>query len=453
MITSLIVIEATICSTTSILKKYSLRSILPRESQISLRLLSTPYHHHYHSSYNPKISYSSTYPPDPPLHSCILFISTLPKFKGSKEPLEEQAADVIPTPLRGFVPETALSLKTIFAAQPPPNIVYERVYPDTPRQIDKTNYYLTVLYNVKKLVYLQKNDDDACEMHKPTGAITPYYKPSNALDKTIVFESRFESGNLGVAIKLSDEEYDLYVQNDINTYGHTQWFFFRVENTFKGRSIKFNIRNFLKKDSLFNNGMKIRVHSAKKADAQDIGWFRGGKDIMYYENGIKKGAKSTKSMYTLTFTYQFEYDKDIIHFAYDKPFTYSELTEYLNDIEKDPIKNKICTRRKLCRTIARNKVDYLTITNRECVDNTYKRKGVFLTARMHPGEVVGSWMMNGAIEFLTSSNPEAELLRKNLVFKIVPMLNPDGVINGNYRCSLAGCDLNRRWKTPSKVCR
>lgn len=31
------------------------------------------------------------------------------------------------------------------------------------------------------------------------------------------------------------------------------------------------------------------------------------------------------------------------------------------------------------------------------------------------------------------------------------MLNPDGVINGNYWCSLAGCDLNRRWKTPSKI--
>jgi hypothetical protein len=30
------------------------------------------------------------------------------------------------------------------------------------------------------------------------------------------------------------------------------------------------------------------------------------------------------------------------------------------------------------------------------------------------------------------------------------MLNPDGVINGNYRCSLAGVDLNRRWKFPSK---
>lgn len=37
------------------------------------------------------------------------------------------------------------------------------------------------------------------------------------------------------------------------------------------------------------------------------------------------------------------------------------------------------------------------------------------------------------------------------MFKIVPMMNPDGVINGNYRCSLAGCDLNRRWKFPSEM--
>lgn len=47
-------------------------------------------------------------------------------------------------------------------------------------------------------------------------------------------------------------------------------------------------------------------------------------------------------------------------------------------------------------------------------------------------------MMKGIIDFLVSSEPEANLLRDNFVFKIVPMLNPDGVINGNYRCSLVG---------------
>jgi murein tripeptide amidase MpaA len=57
--------------------------------------------------------------------------------------------------------------------------------------------------------------------------------------------------------------------------------------------------------------------------------------------------------------------------------------------------------------------------------------------------------MKGAIDFLVSNAPEAVALREKFVFKIIPMLNPDGVINGNYRCSLAGVDLNRRWKNPS----
>lgn len=75
-----------------------------------------------------------------------------------------------------------------------------------------------------------------------------------------------------------------------------------------------------------------------------------------------------------------------------------------------------------------------------------------LTARVHPGETVGSWMMRGALNFLTDPNSaEAQILRENFVFKCIPMLNPDGVTNGNYRCSLAGCDLNRRWKFPSKT--
>lgn len=31
------------------------------------------------------------------------------------------------------------------------------------------------------------------------------------------------------------------------------------------------------------------------------------------------------------------------------------------------------------------------------------------------------------------------------------MLNPDGVIKGNYRCNILGVDLNRRWLNPSKL--
>jgi murein tripeptide amidase MpaA len=128
------------------------------------------------------------------------------------------------------------------------------------------------------------------------------------------------------------------------------------------------------------------------------------------------------------------------------------MLEDLNKISSDQVKSQFCKRATLCETLAGNKCEVLTITSRQNPDNMARRKGVIITARVHPGESVGSWMMKGALEFLTdTTSPEAELLRQNYVFKVVPMLNPDGVINGNYRCSLAGCDLNRRWKAPSKV--
>jgi len=118
----------------------------------------------------------------------------------------------------------------------------------------------------------------------------------------------------------------------------------------------------------------------------------------------------------------------------------------------DPIKQQFCKRQTLCESLAGNKIDYLTITSKQNIENLQKRKGVVITARAHPGESVGSWMMKGTLDFLCDpASQEAELLRQNFVFKVIPMLNPDGVINGNYRCSLAGCDLNRRWKAPSKV--
>mgnify|MGYP001364616265 CR=1 FL=1 len=66
-----------------------------------------------------------------------------------------------------------------------------------------------------------------------------------------------------------------------------------------------------------------------------------------------------------------------------------------------------------------------------------------ITGRIHPGESNSSFMMKGVIDFLVSDDPKASDLRDKFVFKIIPMLNPDGVIIGNYRTSLSGMDLNR----------
>lgn len=53
-------------------------------------------------------------------------------------------------------------------------------------------------------------------------------------DDDLVFESRFESGNLAKAIKITPVYYELYLRPDLYTNKHTQWFYFRVTNVKKG---------------------------------------------------------------------------------------------------------------------------------------------------------------------------------------------------------------------------
>ena len=77
-----------------------------------------------------------------------------------------------------------------------------------------------------------------------------------------------------------------------------------------------------------------------------------------------------------------------------------------------------------------------------------EKKHIVLTSRVHPGESNSSYMMEGFIEFITSNNPVAVELHKRIVFHIIPCINPDGVIAGNYRVCMSGNDLNRRYTEP-----
>ena len=133
-----------------------------------------------------------------------------------------------------------------------------------------------------------------------------------------------------MAVKVSDTEYNLILQDDVNTNGFTQWFFFRVENTQADLTVKFNLINFQKKDSLFNHGMKPLIYSLK-TQQNEKGWVWAGHDIAYFQNGLKK-EKTKKSLSTLTFSFTFPFDQDVVYFAYSFPYTYSNLLDLLYSI-------------------------------------------------------------------------------------------------------------------------
>ncbi|CAH8850601.1 unnamed protein product [Trichobilharzia szidati] len=300
--------------------------------------------------------------------------------------------------------------------------------------------------------------------------------------KFLKFESRFECGNLSKAICTGPCEYELHLRPDLYTKKYTQWFYFSVQNAQNTDSYRFTIVNFYKSTSLFGQGMRPLMYSEKMARLTGIGWRRVGSDISYYqtkfteptENGLSSMRKflsnSKRSAYSLTWKFNFPYPNDIVYFAACYPYTYTQLQEYLNELAMNSKIRRICQQTTLCYTLANNPVPLLTITE-PCNNNEQytgnktestvqsqstddqsvnKKRCVVITARVHPGETQGSWMMKGLIEFLISEDPDAKILRSNFVFKLVPMLNPDGVIVGNYRCSLSGCDLNRKYTSNLK---
>lgn len=127
-----------------------------------------------------------------------------------------------------------------------------------------------------------------------------------------------------------------------------------------------------------------------------------------------------------------------MYFAHCYPYTYTDLNDFIKRVctfaNKDKIRKTV-----LCKSLAGNDVDMLIVTNflSDPVDIAI-RKSVILTSRIHPGETNASWIMGGIIDLLVGDEDQAKFLRDTFVFKIIPMLNPDGVIVGNYRCSLMG---------------
>ena len=366
--------------------------------------------------------------------------------------------------------------------------------------IEKDNNRVTV-ENIINLRIINKNKKKKKKTYSDNNLIFKerFDKYKINYDNFPTFESHFESGNLQLAYAIlnldekdknsinlninenndggalnnslnfnntitinnnNDEidKYELFLHNDTNTSGYTQWFFFRVSNVKKGKTLNLNIMNFLRKTTKYSNGIKIWVYSRKNSEIYKIGWHHTTEEVKYYKNFLYKLNKGKKDYYyTLSFNYTFQFDNDEVFFANCIPFTYTDLNRDLNFYTKNENDKYIFfNRKKLCSTIIGNEVEYFSINNTFIKypfssTNIENKKGVVLFGRQHPSETVGSWTIKGAMDFLLGDSDEANYLRDNFVFKIVPMINVDGVICGNTRTSLSGCDLNRRWSNPNII--
>ena len=348
--------------------------------------------------------------------------------------------------------------------------------------LDKKNENTHYNFNFKKLTFIPE--------------------PKKEKEAKIIFDSKFESGNLRMAIKLNSEienEYDLIIRKDYNYEKNYSWFFFSIESD-RETDIKLNLLNFTKKKIMFDEKEKIRILVYNKNDK----WTRNTYNIQYYQNNIKifpptedteknisnnignnlnnflndkfkedeknndifkifikdkdkdkdKGDKEdlpdNEFFFTLSFCYHVNKTNinSPIYFALCFPYTYSALQEYLyklSTIKTNKHKLKFST---LNKTICGNPLDILYITNFTSSSTISARQSIIFTARVHPGETSGSYVIESVINNLLNNSEESNNLLNKYIFKIIPMLNPDGVIHGHYRNNILGKDLNRMWQDP-----
>ena len=344
-------------------------------------------------------------------------------------------------------------------------------------------------FDEKNGVFLDKKNENHYDFKK----LSYIPEPKNSNDAKIIFESKFESGNLRMAIKLNsdiDNEYDLIIRKDYNCEKNYSWFFFSIECD-RECDIKFNILNFIKKKIMFDEKEKIRILVYNEKDK----WTRNTYNVQYYENSIKilaswedkekmgsndeenifndkfkedeknndifkifdkdKGEKEdvpdTEFFFTLSFCYHVNKNNinSPIYFALCFPYTYSTLQDYLHKLSITKTnKNKIKFS-TLNKTICGNPLDILYITNFASTQSVINaRQSIIFTARVHPGETSGSYVIESVINNLLNNSEQSNNLLDKYIFKIIPMLNPDGVIHGHYRNNILGKDLNRMWQDP-----
>ncbi|XP_065165568.1 uncharacterized protein [Atheta coriaria] len=248
------------------------------------------------------------------------------------------------------------------------------------------------------------------------------------------FESRFECGNLRKVEQIGEYEYNLFISPDANMACGLQWFYFQVSGMRALATYAFNIVNLQKCNSQFSYGLQPVMFSVLSYALNSRGWRKCGSELMYYGNEYIC-SESNKQYRTLRFCITFEYNGDVCYFAYHYPYTYTRLMHVALASFTLPNDNVYVRVEELTKSVGGfNTVPLITITARNTEKTQFEeRKLVFLTSRVHPGESNASWIIEGAMRFLLTDEETAQCARENYIFKIIPILNPEGVIYGK-RC-------------------
>ena len=218
------------------------------------------------------------------------------------------------------------------------------------------------------------------------------------------------SGNLSCEVIKSD-----YIKIFINpelddSINPSPWFAFRKSEHSKSIKLELDYKNYHHR---YHPKISIDKKSWNKIDEANISKKENGKIIVIdFSPSSQKNYVASQELIT--------------NFWYNK---------WYNELE-----NSGRVRREIIGfSVLKNPIPMFFVEKN--INNPY----ILILGRQHPPEVTGAFAMRGFINQLLNKNSLSDSFLKNYNILFVPLLNPDGVMNGYWRYNENKKDLNRDW--------
>ncbi len=247
----------------------------------------------------------------------------------------------------------------------------------------------------------------------------------------VIFNSSFDQGNL-INVQYQEGNGYRYYTAEVNystiTFTDKHWWFYYSMESVTGKTITVSITNLLSED--IDDDRWPNIEPVYSYDNNNT-WYR----IPFSNFSCCDGN---------TFNITLAPEKDKVWIAPLPPYPTWKRDELIDRYNDSPYFNA----EVIGQTPLGFDIIVFNITNPN-YDNSAKTK-IYVTAQIHSGETVGSWVAQGLINYLMNETDEtAQRLRRDYIFRINPLFNVEGVYYGISRYtpfrSGAQRDLNRNW--------
>ncbi|WP_412465902.1 M14 family metallopeptidase [Pedobacter sp. KLB.chiD] len=227
---------------------------------------------------------------------------------------------------------------------------------------------------------------------------------------TVAFSNTFAGARLNQVTQLNDSTFKLLIEPENTPVNPSPWYAFKIWSAHKRRYTL----QLTYVGTKHRYDPKLQLKNGAWKDVQPIEVSKDGNLASF---GLEAGADSLliAAQELMTSHDEYQWEDSLIKLPFIK-------------------------RMQIGKSILGKPINALNITEGN------GKKLIVILSRQHPPEVTGYMAMQEFIRTVSGSSALASNFRKAYEVVLIPMINPDGVDEGNWRHNVAGVDLNRDWE-------